>query len=697
MLKFDKVSKKYNDFFALKDFTYTFPGKGLVSIVGKSGSGKTTIANLISLIDKPSEGKIFFNNIDINTFNKKRVQAYRNKDISFIFQHYNLLLDSNVIDNIILPRLLFQESELEAKHDACLLLDKIGLDSNSYKNKLVKDLSGGEAQRVAILRALINSPSILIADEPTGALDEKNSISIMEIFKSISKKRLIILISHNIELVDKYSDQIIILKDGRIVDIKIKTKLETKNNKEFQVNHKIGKNQNWIIKKSLKKIKTNIIKDSLCISSMIVGISFVFLNIGFNNGIKNIIDDKCIQRLDYGTNKIYKVDKIDIPNSSLKINKMTRLDESEIYEISEYNKDLNFELNFDALYKNIKVTHKDVSLTQTTVSPIYKFNEEYLDAELILKGTIPANDGILVNKSFENYLKKTIDIDSVIGIDINLSSNYIYYHNQIDENQIQIKDEFIINKTFKVYGVVDEFSFMSIPKIYFDYSNLTNTLKESVMINLSKFLGEEYTWYDLISDVSNTSELSSFSHYAFFKAKDFKKINVNNLDVGSIKNIEMEGEGLILKQSFISLTDAISKGLLIFCLLTCFGTCLIIGISSFSSFMLDKKHNAILYAFGANKEQIFSIYLFENLIITFFAFFFSLFFSWACQSLINSFIYNRYYLDKIIDIPFLYFNGKFLYLILIVFIFVLGASILSSYFPLQFSKSISIKKELSDE
>lgn len=697
MLRFNKVSKKYDDFFALKNFSYTFPKKGLISIVRKSGSGKTTIANLISLIDKPSEGEIFFNDANINKFNKKRVQSYRSKDISLIFQHYNLLLDSNVIDNIILPRLLFQEDETQAKSDASVLLDKIGLDSKTYKNKLVKNLSGGEAQRVAILRALINNPSIIIADEPTGALDEKNSIAVMEIFKSISKKRLVILISHNLELVEKYSDKIITLKDGEIKDIKSKVQDDDINRKDFQIKHKIGKNQNWIIKKSIKKIKNNLIKDTLCFLSMVIGISFIFLNVGFNNGINNVIQDKSIQRLDYGTNKIYKVDKIDIPNSSLKINKMTRLNEDEVKRIHNYNPDVNLELNFETLYKNIKLTHSEYNLSQGKISPIYKFDDEYLNSSLLIKGSVPKYDGVLVNKSFEEYLKGLLDVDSIIGLDLNFSSNYTYFYNKNDENQQQIKDEFIINQSFKIYGVVDEFSFMTIPKIYFDYSRLINYIKESIMINLSSYLDKEYTWYDLINDASNTSEISSFSHLAFFKTKDFKLIDNNYIEHELIDNIEIEGEGLILKQSFVTLTGAISKGFLIFCLLTCLGTCLIIGISSFSSFMLDKKHNAIMYAFGANKEQIFSIYLFENLIITFFAFITSLFISWLCQFIVNAFIQNRYSLFEIIDIPFLYFNDKFLFLILIVFVFVIGASVLSSYLPLQFSNTISIKKELADE
>ena len=209
--RFYKVDKER--FYALKHFTYEFKEKGLFSICGKSGSGKSTLLNIIALLDKPSDGYLVFSNEDTTYWKEKRVNRYRNKDIGIIFQKYNLLEDETALYNISFPLLIHGENYKKSKNKAYGYALKFGFDKE-FLNKKVNTLSGGEKQRIAILRAIINEPKLLLCDEPTGALDQKNSILVMELLKSISKERLVIMVSHNLELVDKYSDVTIYLKDG---------------------------------------------------------------------------------------------------------------------------------------------------------------------------------------------------------------------------------------------------------------------------------------------------------------------------------------------------------------------------------------------------------------------------------------------------------------------------------------------------
>ena len=220
-----KIDDKENQ--VLKHFSYGFPQTGLFGIIGKSGSGKSTLLNIISLLDSPTTGDIYFYNENIHKWSGKRKMKFRNRDIGIIFQHYHLVESENVLYNIMLPFLIAGGTEKEGKKKAIKLLESINYKKELY-TQVVSNLSGGEKQRVAILRALINDPKVILADEPTGALDSKNSILVMEILKTISKTKLVIVVTHNTELIKKYADKTLELKDGSLIKI---------------VDYQIGKNK----------------------------------------------------------------------------------------------------------------------------------------------------------------------------------------------------------------------------------------------------------------------------------------------------------------------------------------------------------------------------------------------------------------------------------------------------------------------
>ena len=211
-----QVEEKENQ--VLKHFSYGFPNNGLFGIIGKSGSGKSTLLNIIALLDKPTSGDVYFNNENIHKWSNKRKIQFRNKDIGIIFQHYNLVESENVIYNIALPYLISGGSEKEGKTKAIKLLESINYKKELY-TQVVSNLGGGEKQRVAILRALINDPKVILADEPTGALDSQNSELIMETLKEISQTKLVIVVTHNIELIKKFADKTLELKDGSLIKI----------------------------------------------------------------------------------------------------------------------------------------------------------------------------------------------------------------------------------------------------------------------------------------------------------------------------------------------------------------------------------------------------------------------------------------------------------------------------------------------
>ena len=220
LIELKNVSKNYTSskkIEVLKNINYTFkPGK-IYSLIGPSGSGKSTLLNLISLIDKPSSGFIKLDNVKINDNDIDQRDIIRSKKIGIIYQDKNLLADFTTLENVYMARLSLSDNKKKAVVDAKNLLKKVGLDKRL--SHFPSELSGGESQRVAISRALINSPDIILADEPTGNLDNKNARDIFKLLFSLkNKNRIIIFATHNRYFADM-SDCKLSLIDGKVITI----------------------------------------------------------------------------------------------------------------------------------------------------------------------------------------------------------------------------------------------------------------------------------------------------------------------------------------------------------------------------------------------------------------------------------------------------------------------------------------------
>ena len=216
MLEIVDVIKDYyvdkKAFRALKGINLFFPKQQFCSILGPSGCGKTTTLNIIGGLDQYTSGDLIIEGQSTKTYNDKDWDNYRNKRVGFVFQSYNLIPQLNLQDNVAMALTLNGVGRKERIEKARIALDKVGL--NGLYNKKPNQLSGGQMQRVAIARAIINDPEVILADEPTGALDSVTSVQIMDILKEISKDRLVIMVTHNEELANKYSDRIIKFLDG---------------------------------------------------------------------------------------------------------------------------------------------------------------------------------------------------------------------------------------------------------------------------------------------------------------------------------------------------------------------------------------------------------------------------------------------------------------------------------------------------
>lgn len=217
MIKVKNLSKSFNNQLVLDNISIEIKKGDFISIVGPSGAGKTTFLNILGTIDeydKNPKTSILFNNIDITNLDDDKLSSFRNKEIGFIFQFHQLLPELTAQENILLPSMIGKRSEKESLENL-MKLSSI-LEINHILNKKPEFISGGEKQRVAVARALINSPSILLADEPTGNLDSKNAEKIQKLFKKINKELnvTIVLVTHN-KAFSKIADKCLVLSDGK--------------------------------------------------------------------------------------------------------------------------------------------------------------------------------------------------------------------------------------------------------------------------------------------------------------------------------------------------------------------------------------------------------------------------------------------------------------------------------------------------
>ncbi|MCI5573161.1 MAG: ABC transporter ATP-binding protein, partial [Faecalibacterium prausnitzii] len=219
MLQLKNINKQYKtgDLVqnALKDVSLNLRESEFVAILGPSGSGKTTLLNIIGGLDRYDSGDLIINGISTKKYTDRDWDSYRNHTIGFVFQSYNLIPHQTVLSNVELALTISGISGAERKRRAAEALEKVGLGNQLHKHP--GEMSGGQMQRVAIARALVNNPDILLADEPTGALDSETSIQVMELLKEVAKDRLVVMVTHNPELAQKYATRIVNLKDGVIL------------------------------------------------------------------------------------------------------------------------------------------------------------------------------------------------------------------------------------------------------------------------------------------------------------------------------------------------------------------------------------------------------------------------------------------------------------------------------------------------
>ncbi len=330
MLELKKIKKSYKtgEFIqhALKGIDLEFRKNEFVAILGPSGSGKTTLLNIIGGLDKYDNGDLIINGKSTKKFKQSDWDSYRNNCIGFIFQSYNLITHISVLENVEMGMTLSGISAKKRKKKALELLKKVGLKDHAHKKP--NQLSGGQMQRVAIARALANDPDIILADEPTGALDSKTSVQIMELIQEIAKDKLVIMVTHNPDLANIYANRIVEFRDGELIDDSNPISKEEKEKENYKIK-KTSMNYLTALKLSFNNIKTKKGRTLLTAFASSIGIIGIALILSLSNGFKLQIDKFEKDTLSQAP--------ILISKQSMDMNSMSNLTEKD--ELEEFPKD----------------------------------------------------------------------------------------------------------------------------------------------------------------------------------------------------------------------------------------------------------------------------------------------------------------------------------------------------------------------
>ena len=387
ILRIHDLNKEYgkNDSYqkVLDNISIEFKSGEFVCILGESGSGKSTFLNVIGGLDSNYDGSVTINNLNLKYID---IDNYRKENIGFIFQNFNLINSLSVIENIILPIDKYRISYKEKRKRAIELLKKLNI--YNIRKKRINDLSGGQKQRVAIARALINNPSIILADEPTGALDEKNGESVLKILKEIHETgKLVIVVTHSKKVID-YSTRVINIKDGKIeYDKVLKETKYIKDDKDPVKENKVM----YLINYGIRNLFNNLKRNFFIILASSIGIIGIILSMFLGGSVKQYISDLILEKSDPTVLSIVNND----------INKY--YDEEDIDKISDIKhvKKVYKEINYSA-------SKIDYNNSEYNISFIDSFNK--IDLE---KGN---DNGFVVNKTLYKKMGK-----NVLGKEICLS------------------------------------------------------------------------------------------------------------------------------------------------------------------------------------------------------------------------------------------------------------------------------------
>lgn len=708
ILELKKIKKSFKigagqEFVAIDDVNLSFDKGEFVSIVGPSGSGKSTLLNIIAGLDKPTDGELIIEDKSSKKFKKKDWDLYRKNNIGFIFQNFNLIEHLTAIENVEIVMNLIGMSYAKRRKRAKELLEKVGLEK--HLNHRPSELSGGQKQRVAIARALANDPDIILADEPTGALDKHTGTQIMELIKSIAKDKLIIMVTHNQALADEYSSRIIKVKDGKIESDEI-LKKENINTIKTTLRKKDSSMSFFeAFKLSLRNMGKK--KGRVLITTIAgcIGIIGFTLITGLGNGA-NIYIDKQLNK--FGTANVLVLSK--------KISKVDETGKTQITYAKDFH-DYDSILSDEYITSNIVNTRKYISMQSTDSIKVsikakqedgggnehsdYRifalagdnhldFLKENVDGDIPQEGSY----GILVNQATARALLKdlnieTDDITQVIG-----KKTILTY--TIDSLKLKYEKEFNIS------GISNELD-IGIQNVYYNYSDVKTWLS-GIKIqdkNFYEFITDEACSYEItVGDVNNTKEVADHVNAE------------SNGGAGAVSLMGDDGQkagnrannvAIVVKDIFAQLILMAQVVIGIFIVIALVVSSIMTSIVLYSSVVERKTEIGIIKAVGGRNKDVIRIFESEAILMGVFSGILGLIVSFILAPILEGVISKLLQLDlpgivtiPISTIPFTEINFPFATIISII-LFSAVVSFIAGYLPSKKATKMQVIDALRDE
>ena len=731
MLTLKNIKKIYeqSDEAVLDDINLTFNRDEFVSILGCSGAGKSTLLNIIGGLDDKTSGKLLINGKDIYKRDDLNLDYYRKNNVGFIFQNYNLIEHLTVYENVMLPLLLTNSKN---KHKRVLkILDKTGLKEK--KNSKICDLSGGQKQRVAISRALINNPDIILADEPTGALDYKTGYEIMNLIKKLSKNKLVIMVTHNKVLAKKYSSRIIYLDKGRVIsDTNPSKKKKIYFNMKYNGRNLSIKNALLYSIKTIKAKRKSFLLTSLASS---IGLILVALIISVSNGLKKEMNS-------YEKNVLSSVPII-IPSVKTKISDKSKIPKNKLYsydykeesKINPINDDfikyinkMKTKLPCDINYsRNLKFNvltedHNLLDNVEFSQMPSIKYIKKNYT---LLAGSYPKNKNeLMLVADQKNRIDKNILDALKFNGDVNVSDIFKKKMKHIFNDDFYIKKDnvYFINKNFEnVYKEKNNVALkiVGIIRITKDeeesYKNNLANEKSSLayLSNLADDVIDKNINSDIISDINKNDNImveginraegvlkkklggDKTPDLIYIYPKDYtsknliikyiNKYNKNKNESKKITYINYSKETIDTSKQMINI---ISMVLILFSSISLICTSIMIGIITYISVNNRTKEIGILRSIGASKKEVAMIFLSEVLITGAFSGVIGIFISNILLFLGNIILRNLDIINQKITLN----AGNSVSLILINVLLIMLGSVIPSFLASKKNPSLALKE-----
>ena len=584
MLELKNVCKKY-DREVLKKINLKFGNKGFICLVGESGSGKTTLLNIIGGVEQPDSGKVIFNGNNIKNIDSS---FYSNQLISFINQNYNLIDKYTVLENILLP---IELRRIRSPCNVDNILKMLGI--YSLKNKKVISLSGGEKQRLAIARCIVQNTRVILADEPTGALDSENAYSVMRILKNLSKQKLVIVVTHNIELANSFADDIIKINDGKICS---KLKVINKYSK-IKCNRKIKLSFIKLVKYAIKNLNNKLLRNILTILAFTIGLLSLGIVLSIKTGFNKELDylnkssffnyPLVISKNNYVddfSNKVENKNGVNVKKGSFVTNE---IDDKLISLVN----------NIDKKYVNGITYYRDIDYEFKSISYVNPSNNYFY----LVSGRMPEN---------KNEVMILYDEEDSI-------SDKLY-------NYLDVSNNGLINNIFKVND--KELIITGIVKSNNDYfKSLSGILYSNDLFD---------------------NEITDIYIYA-------NNLNSKN----KIKDLLKDYEIFDNTEEVVNLTkkmvDGISLVLILFSMISLIVSMIMIFVISYISVMERNKDIGIYKSIGFRNKDIKNLFIVENLIIGMCSFYLTMIFILLVSNVINKFVYSYINFEHIMSLDIL--------------------------------------------